>query len=84
MYNKNIFKRCFSYKGKDWFYNIKEIPTYIKQMRFLMKHGYDMYACWETIDWFIHTSLSIIGNTLILDAYLVNICKYSIIEFALL
>lgn len=62
MYNKTIFKRCFSYKGKYWFYNIKEIPTYIKQMRFLMKHGYDMYACWETFDWFIHTMRKILTH----------------------
>ncbi|MBQ9673264.1 MAG: hypothetical protein IJV39_01420 [Ruminococcus sp.] len=62
MYNKSIFKRCFSYKGKYWFYNTKEIPTYIKQMRFLMKHGYDMYACWETFDWFIHTIRKILTH----------------------
>ena len=25
-----------------------------------MKHGYDMYACWETFDWFIHTMREIL------------------------
>ena len=60
MYNKAIFKRCFSYKGRYWFYNIKEIPIYIKQMRFLRKHGYDEFANWETFAWFIKTMQEIL------------------------
>lgn len=54
-YNEKIFKRCFNWRGKYWYKNIKEIPLYFKLMRHLIKHGYDEYAHWETFDWFIHT-----------------------------
>lgn len=27
-----------------------------------MKHGYDMYACWKTFDWFIHTMQRILAH----------------------
>ena len=52
-YNKKIFKRCFSWRGKYWYKNIKEIPLYFRLMHHLIKHGYDEYAAWETFNWFI-------------------------------
>lgn len=55
MYNKRIFKRCFSYSGKYWYKNIKQIPRYFKLIHHLIKYGYDEYATWETFDWFIYT-----------------------------
>lgn len=60
MYNKKIFERCFSYRGKYWYLNIKEIPRYFKLMHHLIKYGYDEYATWETFDWFIDTMKSIL------------------------
>lgn len=59
-YNEKIFKRCFDYRGKYWYKNIKYIPLYFKQMHFLIKHGYDKYAHWETFNWFIDTMHSIL------------------------
>ena len=60
MYNKAIFQRCFSYKGRYWYKNIKYIPLYFKLMHHLVKYGYDEYATWETFDWFISTMRSIL------------------------
>ena len=54
-YNEKIFKRCFDWRGKYWYKNIKEIPRYFKLMRHLIKYGYDEYATWETFGWFIDT-----------------------------
>lgn len=54
-YNEKIFKRCFDWRGKYWYKNIKEIPRYFKLMHHLIKHGYDEYATWETFGWFIDT-----------------------------
>ena len=59
-YNKQIFERCFPYRKKYFYENIKGIPTYIRAMHFLIKNGYDEYACWETFDWFIKTMRSIL------------------------
>ena len=59
-YNKNIFKRCFNWRGKYWYKNIKEIPLYFRLMHHLVKYGYDEYATWETFDWFIDTMKSIL------------------------
>lgn len=52
-YNKNIFRRCFNYRGKHWYKNIKEIPLYFKLIHHLIKYGYDEYATWETANWFV-------------------------------
>ena len=52
-YNKKIFQRCFRYKGRYWYKNIKEIPLYFRLIHHLVKHGYDEYAAWETFSWFI-------------------------------
>lgn len=54
-YNEKIFKRCFDWRGKYWYKNIKEIPLYFKLMHHLIKYGYDEYATWETFGWFIDT-----------------------------
>ena len=59
-YNEKIFKRCFDYRGRYWYKNIKYIPLYFKLMRHLIKHGYDEYANWETFDWFIYTMKDIL------------------------
>ena len=60
MYNKVIFKRCFHYRGKRFFKNIKNIPLYFSQMRFLVKHGYDLLAESETFSWFINTMKNVL------------------------
>ena len=59
-YNERIFKRCFNWRGKYWYKNIKEIPLYFRLMHHLIKHGYDEYATWETFDWFIDTMKDIL------------------------
>lgn len=59
-YNKKIFERCFMWRGKYWYKNIKEIPLYFKQLHYLIKHGYDVAAKWSTFDWFIDTMKSIL------------------------
>lgn len=61
-YNEKIFKRCFDWRGKYWYKNIKEIPLYFRLMHYLIKHGYDEYATWETFDWFIDTMKEILTN----------------------
>ena len=53
-YNKRIFERCFDYKGKYWYKNIKYIPLYFKQIYQLVKRGYDPGATWGIDYWFIH------------------------------
>ncbi len=60
MYNKKIFKRCFSYRKRYWYLNIKNIPLYFKSIHFLLKHGYDNYATYETFTWFISTMKDIL------------------------
>lgn len=60
MYNEKIFKRCFCYRMRYWYKNIKNIPLYFTLMRYLIKNGYDEYAVWETFDWFIHTMKAIL------------------------
>lgn len=58
MYNKDIFQRCFPYKGKHFYLNIKGIIPYFKSIHFLLKHGYDESAVWD-LDWyFIRTTRS--------------------------
>lgn len=55
LYNKKIFKRCFTYRGRWWYRNIGQIPSYFRQLKFLIKHGYDVSARWDTFSWFIST-----------------------------
>ena len=59
-YNKQIFDRCFAYRGRYWYKNIGRIPRYFKLIHHLIKYGYDKYAIWETFDWFIYTMKSIL------------------------
>lgn len=59
-YNEKIFKRCFCYRGRYWYKNIRHIPLYFKLMHHLVKYGYDEYARWETFNWFIDTMKSIL------------------------
>lgn len=61
-YNKKIFKRCFCYRGRYWYKNIKHIPLYFKLMHHLVKYGYDEYATWETFNWFIDTMKPILTS----------------------
>ena len=72
-YNKDIAKRCFPYRKKYFYENIKGIPKYIKLMHFLIKNGYDEYACWETFDWFI------VNMRKILKQYKEGHCAYPVI-----
>lgn len=75
-YNKKIFKRCFNFKGKQSWRNLKGIPRYCYLMNFLVKNGYDEYATWETFDWFIGVMKEILthykeksfGTPYVLDA----------------
>lgn len=62
LYNKKIFKRCFHYRKRYWYLNLKNIPLYFKLMHHLVKHGYDEYANWETFNWFIDTMKEILLN----------------------
>lgn len=76
-YNKRIFERCFHYKGKYWYRNIKNIPLYFELIHYLIKHGYDEYASWETFNWFIDIMKSILmkynsgrcGTPIVIDNY---------------
>lgn len=75
-YNKKIFERCFHYRKKYWYENLKNIPLYFKLMHHLIKKGYDEYATWETFNWFIDTMKSILphykkhmGVPLVLEGY---------------
>ena len=60
MYNKAIFDRTFHYSKKYWYKNIKNIPRYFRDIRFLMKNGYDRYAVYDTFDWFTLTMKDIL------------------------
>ena len=60
-YNKQIFKRCFSYSARYWYMNIKEIPRYFKLIHRLIKYGYDSYANTNTYDWFMYTMKDILS-----------------------
>ena len=77
-YNEKIFKRCFDWRGRYWYKNIKRIPLYFKLMHHLIKYGYDEYANWETFDWFIDTMKEILTN------YRKNHCGYPIFNVAIM
>lgn len=76
-YNEKIFKRCFSYKGRYWYKNIKNIPLYFKLIHHLVKYGYDEYALWGTFGWFTDTMKSVLtrykgghcGTPILIDNY---------------
>lgn len=60
-YNKKIAERFFP-KGRRWYKNIKNIPSFFKAMNHLVEKGYDEYATWETFDWFIHIMKNILTD----------------------
>lgn len=62
MYNKKILQRCFLYSKRYWYRNIRQIPVYLHQIRYLIKHGYDEYATWDTSDWFATTMKDILRH----------------------
>lgn len=55
LYNKHIWKRCFIYKPRYWYKNIRYIPLYFKQIHYLIKHGHDVGASWGVDMWFQET-----------------------------
>lgn len=77
LYNKRIFERCFHYRRKYWYKNIKQIPLYFKLIHHLVKRGYDEYATWETFNWFIDVMKPILteynsgrcGTPVVIDNY---------------
>lgn len=60
MINKRILKRCFGYRGKRFYMNVKMVPEYIRETRFLKKHGYDISAQWATCAWFVEVMKEIL------------------------
>ena len=65
MFNKDIFRRCFPYKGKHFYYNVTGIIPYFKSIHFLLKNGYDESAVWD-LDWyFIRTTRSALKQYLL-------------------
>lgn len=60
MFNKEIAKRVFYYRGKYWIYNIKMIPRYFREIHFFHKYGYDSFATYETFSWFTSTIRNIL------------------------
>ena len=53
MFNKRILNRCFNYRKRYFYMNLKGIPEFFRETHFLSKHGYDISAQWSTCDWFI-------------------------------
>ena len=66
MKNKNKINRlCFNlfpYKGKYFYKNIKDIPTFFSRLKFVIKHGYYPQAEWETFCYFIDIFIEIIST----------------------
>ena len=60
MINKRILKRCFGYRGKRFYMNVKMVPEYIRETHFLKKHGYDISAQWATCAWFVEVMKEIL------------------------
>lgn len=61
IYSKAIFKHCFP-KGMSLRYKIKNIPQYFREVKFLSKHGYEMYAHWSVDNWFTDTMKPILTH----------------------
>lgn len=59
--NKRIFNRCFYYRGRYFYKNIKMLPEYIRETHFLKKHGYDISAQWATCAWFTEVMKEILN-----------------------
>ena len=58
----NLTFGLFTYKGKYFLNNIRDIPIYFKRLGFLLTHGYSPMAKWETFEWFIAVMDEILGN----------------------
>ena len=52
----------FQYKGKYFYKNIKDIPTFFSRLKFVIKHGYYPQAEWETFCYFIDIFIEIIST----------------------
>lgn len=62
LYNREIFKRSFNYKGKYFPENFKRIPYYFKSVCDLIRQGYDNFAVWEFRTWFPRTICAILKD----------------------
>lgn len=58
----NLTFGLFTYKGKYFLNNVRDIPIYFKRLGFLLTHGYSPMAKWETFEWFIDVMDEILGN----------------------
>ena len=61
-YNEKIFKRCFSFRARYWYKNLRYIPLYFKQLHFLIKNGYDVSATWAVDEWFFENISKILNK----------------------
>ena len=52
----------FTFRGKNWWRNLKDIRIFIKRIFFTLKHGYSPVAQWETFGWFITVMREILVN----------------------
>ena len=57
---KHLKKQCFPYRGKYWFRNIVEIPHFIKEIFFLIRHGYYSDDVWNIDAWFLRNLPSLL------------------------
>ena len=58
----NLTFGLFEYPKRFWYYNLKDIPIFIKRIFFTLKHGYSPVAQWETFGWFITVMREILVN----------------------
>ena len=58
--DKHLKKQCFPYRGKYWFRNIVEIPFFIKEIFFLIRHGYYSDDIWNIDAWFLRNLPSLL------------------------
>lgn len=58
----NLTFGLFEYPKRFWYYNLKDIPIFIKRIFFVLKHGYSPAAQWETFGWFIAVMREILIN----------------------
>ena len=52
----------FTFHGKRWWRNLKDIPIFIKRIFFVLKHGYSPVAQWEIYEWFMSVMKEILTN----------------------
>lgn len=58
----NLTFGLFEYPKRFWYYNLKDVPIFIKRIFFTLKHGYSPVAQWETFEWFIAVMREILIN----------------------